>query len=70
MTGAIGQHPVGRGDRVRSQVQAKIAEVDAKMSHLASIRAQLEGLAGCHCTNDCSVIRCVLEGSSRPTQRR
>jgi DNA-binding transcriptional MerR regulator len=30
MTGAIGQHAVGRGDRVRSQVQAKIAEVDAK----------------------------------------
>lgn len=71
MTGAIGQHAVGRGDRVRSQVQAKIAEVEAKMSQLALIRAQLEGLAACHCKNDCPVIRHVLEGaSSRPIHRR
>ena len=36
MTGAIGQHAVGRGDRVRSQVRAKIAEVDAKLQQLSS----------------------------------
>ncbi len=71
MTAAIGQHAAGRGDRVRWQVRAKIAEVDAKMSQLASMRAQLEGLAGCHCKDDCPVIQRVLEGaSSRPTQRR
>lgn len=71
MTGAIGQHAVGRGDRVRSQVRAKITEVDAKMSQLASIRAQLEGLAGCHCQNDCPVIKKVLGGApSRPRKRR
>jgi DNA-binding transcriptional MerR regulator len=71
MTGAIGQHAAGRGDRVRSQVRAKIAEVDAKMSQLASIRAQLEGLTACHCKHDCPVIRKVLAGApSRPTQRR
>ena len=71
MTGAIGQHAVGRGDRVRSQVRSKIAEVDAKMSHLASIRAQLESLAACHCKNDCPAIKQVLSGASgRPSQRR
>ena len=71
MTGVIGQHAVGRGARVRSQVRAKIAEVDAKMNHLASIRAQLEGLAGCHCKNDCPVIGKVLADTpSRPTQRK
>jgi DNA-binding transcriptional MerR regulator len=71
MTGAIGQHAVGRGDRVRSRVRAKIAEVNAKMNQLASIRAQLEGLASCHCKNDCPVIRKVLVGGpSRPTLRR
>jgi len=71
MTGAIGQHAVGRGDRVRSQVRAKIAEVDAKMSQLASIRSQLEGVASCHCKQNCPVIRAVLAGtSSRPTRRR
>jgi hypothetical protein len=71
MTAAIGQHAVGGGDRVRSQVRAKIAEVDAKMSQLASIRAQLEGLTNCHCKNDCPVIGQVLAGvSPRPTQRR
>jgi DNA-binding transcriptional MerR regulator len=71
MTRAIGQHAMGRGDRVRSQVRAKIAEVDARMSRLASIRAQLEGLAACHCEHDCPVIGRVLAGeSSRPIQRR
>ena len=71
MTGAIGQHAVGRGDRVRSQVRAKIAEVDAKMSQLTSIRAQLEGLADCRCKSNCPVIRQVLTGAStRPAQRR
>lgn len=39
MTGVIGEHAVGRGRRVRVQVEAKIAEVDARMSQLASIRA-------------------------------
>ena len=71
MTGAIGQHAVGRGDGVRSQVRAKIAEVDGKMRQLASIRAQLESLAACHCKQDCPVIRKVLVGGpSRSTQRR
>jgi len=71
MTGAIGEHAVGRGDRLRSQVRAKIAEVDAKMSQLASIRMELEGLAACHCKHDCPVIRNVLVGpASQPTQRR
>jgi DNA-binding transcriptional MerR regulator len=70
MTGAIGQHAVGRGDRVRSQVRAKIAELDAKMSQLAAIRAQLEGLVDCHCENDCPVLRRVLAGAARPDQRR
>jgi DNA-binding transcriptional MerR regulator len=71
MTGTIGQHALGRGDRVRSQVRAKIAEVDTKMTQLASIRAQLEGLAACHCRSDCPVIRRVLAGASpRPSQRR
>jgi DNA-binding transcriptional MerR regulator len=60
MTGAIGQHALGRGDGVRSQVRAKIAEVDAKMRQLASMRAQLEGLVACHCANDCPVLRRVL----------
>jgi MerR family Zn(II)-responsive transcriptional regulator of zntA len=71
MTGAIAQHAVGRGERVRSRVRAKIAEVDAKMRQLASIRAQLEGLADCTCKSDCPVIRRVLAGvSPRPSQRR
>lgn len=70
MTGAIGQHAIGRGDRVRSQVRAKISEVDAKMSQLASIRAELESLAACHCKNDCPVIRRVLEGSTPPTETK
>ena len=71
MTVAIGQHAVGRGDRVRSQVRAKIAEVDAKMKQLASIRAQLEGLAACHCKRECPVIRDVVAGApARPKQRR
>jgi hypothetical protein len=62
---------MGRGDRVRSQVRAKIVEVDAKLSQLTAIRAQLEGLAACHCKNDCPVIGRVLAGtSSRPRQRR
>jgi DNA-binding transcriptional MerR regulator len=60
MTGAIGQHAVGRGDRVRSQVRAKIAEVDAKMSQLASIRMELAELASCRCKNDCPVIGRVV----------
>jgi MerR family Zn(II)-responsive transcriptional regulator of zntA len=66
MTGAIGRHAGGRGDRARSQVRAKIAEVDAKMSQLASIRAQLEGLAECRCQDDCPVVGRVLAGASRP----
>jgi MerR family Zn(II)-responsive transcriptional regulator of zntA len=71
MTGVIGEHAVGRGRRVRVQVEAKIAEVDARMSQLASIRAELVRLAGCRCKNDCPVIRRVVKGaSSRPTQRR
>jgi DNA-binding transcriptional MerR regulator len=71
ITGAIGQHAIGRGDHVRSQVRAKIAEVDAKMNQLASIRAQLASLAACHCKHDCPVIRKVLaEAPPRPTQRR
>ena len=71
MTGAIGQHAVGRGDRVRSQVRAKIAEVDAKLQHLSAIRAALEGLAACHCKRDCPLIQEVLAGApSRAGQRR
>lgn len=70
MTGAIGQHAVGRGDRVRAQVRAKIAEIDVKMRQLASIRTQLEGLAGCRCTNDCPVINRVLVGASSRRSRR
>lgn len=71
MTGAIAQHAVGGGDRVRSQVRAKIAEVTTKMEQLAAIRVQLEGLADCHCRKDCPVIRKVLVGMpSRPTLRR
>jgi MerR family mercuric resistance operon transcriptional regulator len=70
MTGAIGQHATGRGDRVRAQVRAKIGEVDLKMSLLAAIRAQLEGLAACRCKKDCPVIDRVLAGtSSRPRRR-
>ena len=69
MTGAIGQHAGGRRERARSQVQAKIAEVDAKMSQLASMRAQLEALAACHCENDCPVIRRVLSGQPTPHRR-
>jgi DNA-binding transcriptional MerR regulator len=68
MTGAIGQHALGRGDRVRSQVRAKIAEVDAKMRQLTSIRAQLEALAACRCKSDCPVIAQVLRARSRPTE--
>ena len=71
MTAAIGLHAVGRGDRVRGQVRAKIAEVDVKLSQLASIRAQLEGLAACRCKNDCPVIGSILAGAPpRPKQRR
>lgn len=71
MTGAIGQHAAGRGDRVRSQVRAKIAEVDAKLQQLSAIREELRGLAACHCKHDCPVIRKVLVGApSRPRQRR
>ena len=71
MSGAIGQHAAGRGDRVRSQVRAKIAEVDAKLQQLSLIRADLEWLAACHCKQDCPVIRKVLVGApSRPTRRR
>jgi DNA-binding transcriptional MerR regulator len=71
MTAAVGQHAAGRGDRVRSPVQAKIAEVDAKLQQLSSIRAELEGLAACHCKQECPVIRKVLVGTpSRPTRRR
>lgn len=70
MTRAIGQHAAGRGDRVRSQVRAKIAEVDARMKQLAQVRAQLEGLAACHCKADCPVIGEVLAGAcSRPERR-
>ena len=68
ITGAIGQHAGGRSERARSQVRAKIAEVDAKMTQLSSIRAQLEALADCHCENDCPVIGRVLAGDSRPPQ--
>jgi MerR family mercuric resistance operon transcriptional regulator len=70
MTGTIGEHAAGRGDRVRSQVLGKIAEIDARMSQLASIRTQLESLAGCRCRNDCPVIRQVLEGHSPRPKRR
>ncbi len=71
MTAMIGQHAVGRGDRVRSQVRAKITEVDAKMKQLAAIRAQLEDLATCRCKSECPVIGRVLGGAScRPEQRR
>jgi DNA-binding transcriptional MerR regulator len=71
IAGAIGRHAAGRGDRVRSQVRAKIAEVDAKMNRLALIRSQLEALAECHCKNDCPVIRQVLaEAPPQPTHRR
>jgi DNA-binding transcriptional MerR regulator len=64
MAGAIGQHAAGRGDRVRSQVRGKIAEIDARMSQLARLRAQLESLAECRCRSDCPVVRQVLEGVS------
>jgi DNA-binding transcriptional MerR regulator len=60
MTGAIAQHAGGRGDRVRAQVRAKIAELDAKMSQLAAMRAQLEGLANCHCEHDCPELKRAL----------
>src|SRR2546428_3211574 len=36
MSGAIGQHGVGRGDRVGWEVGGGRAEVDVKMSQLAS----------------------------------
>jgi len=62
MTAVIAQHAVGRGGRVRSQVRAKLAEVDAKMSRLGAIRAQLEGLAACYCKHNCPVIGQVLAG--------
>jgi MerR family transcriptional regulator, copper efflux regulator len=70
MTGVIGQHAAGRGDRVRAQVRAKIAEVDLKMSQLAAIRAQLEGLAACRCKDDCPVIERVLAGTPSLPKRR
>jgi len=70
MTGAVGQHAAGRGDRVRAQMRAKIAEVDAKMSQLAAMRAQLEGLATCHCESDCPILRQVLAGTTPPSPRR
>jgi MerR family transcriptional regulator, mercuric resistance operon regulatory protein len=63
ITETIGQHALGRGDRVRSQVRAKIAEVDTKMKQLASIRAQLEELSACRCKKDCPVIASVLAGT-------
>jgi len=66
MTRVIGQHAVGRGDRARSQLRAKIAEVDAKMSQLAAIRAQLAELADCHCETDCPVLGQILAGASQP----
>ena len=65
MTGAVAQHAVGGGDRVRSQVRIKIAEVDAKLRQLASMRAQLEALAECHCKSDCPAIKQVLAGRPR-----
>jgi MerR family mercuric resistance operon transcriptional regulator len=71
MTEAIGQHAAGRGDGVRSQVRAKIAEMDAKLRQLSSIRAELERLAACHCRRDCPVIRSIVVGAtSRPARRR
>jgi DNA-binding transcriptional MerR regulator len=69
MTAAIGQHAAGRGDRVRSQVRGKIAEIDTKVSQLAAIRAQLASLAGCRCEEDCPVIGRILAGS-RPRPGR
>ena len=66
MTGVMGQHAVGRGDRARSQLRAKIAEVDVKMSQLAAMRAQLVGLANCHCETDCPALDQVLAGASQP----
>jgi hypothetical protein len=69
MTAAIGQHAAGRGDRVRSQVRGKIAEVDTKLKQLAAIRDQLARLADCRCEDDCPVIRQVLSGCRPRTGR-
>ncbi len=69
MTAAIGEHAAGRGDRVRSQVRGKIAEIDTKVSQLAAIRAQLASLADCRCDDDCPVIGTVLSGF-RPRRGR
>lgn len=70
MTAAVAEHAAGRGDRFRSQVRGKIAEIEARMSRLAAIRAQLESLAQCRCRNDCPVVRGVLEGDSPRPKRR
>jgi DNA-binding transcriptional MerR regulator len=64
MTAAIAQHGEGRGDRVRARVRAKIAEIDAKVSQLAAIRAELESIAECRCKSDCPIIGAVLSGRS------
>lgn len=70
ITGAIGQHALGRGDRVRAQLRAKIAEVDAKIQQFVSMRAQLQSLAACRCRSDCPVIEQVLTGTPEPGRRR
>jgi hypothetical protein len=71
MAEAVGAHALGRGDRVRARVRAKIAEVDAKLARLTEVRAQLEALAACRCRQDCPVIASVLAGaSSRPAEGR
>ena len=64
MTSALGRHAEGDGDRVRSQVAAKIREVDAKLEQLSLIREQLTKIAGCHCTGPCPVISDVLAGAT------
>jgi DNA-binding transcriptional MerR regulator len=64
MTRAVGQHAEGQGHRVRSQVAAKIREVDAKMQQLALIRQQLTEIARCRCNGHCPVVADVLAGKT------
>jgi len=65
LTSPVAQHAAGRGPQVRARVRAKIAELDARMSQLARIKAELEALESCPCagTGDCAVIAQVRSGT-------
>jgi DNA-binding transcriptional MerR regulator len=69
MTAALGRHAEGEGNRVRSQIAAKIREVDAKLEQLSLIRKQLTKIAGCHCNGPCPVISDVRAGESARTAK-